>query len=350
MATDDASVASPAFTPGEVRRIVEPAPAKLNLWLRVLGRRPDGLHELDSLAEPLAWGDRVEVSLASRKGHGSKDAPEVLCRCPDFPELDGPANLAYRAAQRALTCLDAPLRCELTVHKAIPLGAGLGGGSADAAATLRALFRLLGPVLLSKATVEALAESVGADVPFCLRSETARIRGWGERLTPERLPPHWLCLVYPRVSMSTKTAFARLAPPHQRRCEREDLPSHYPASVRATLDALAPEIGNDLLPQALESDKRVHSAYAALGKQGGLALGMTGSGSCLFSLHQERAAAQAAARALALEGMTAWTAAPLPQGSRLWPPEDRCTLNVPVECRPASVVEEAECSGEDPRR
>ncbi|HSA24120.1 MAG TPA: 4-diphosphocytidyl-2C-methyl-D-erythritol kinase, partial [Myxococcota bacterium] len=108
------------------------APAKLNLWLRVIGRRPDGYHELDSLMVPIGLWDDVWLE-TGRNG--------ITCRCPGRPELDGEHNLAARAARSWLRASGREIGLNITIRKRIPVEAGLGGGSSDAAAVLRGLQR-----------------------------------------------------------------------------------------------------------------------------------------------------------------------------------------------------------------
>ncbi len=275
------------------RLVTEQAPAKLNLTLRVLGRRPDGRHELQSLVVPLAWGDALEVTLTPRSS-GSPAAPRVTLNCPGHPALQGPHNLAWRAAERLLAAHPG-VTCHLRLHKRIPVAAGLGGGSADAAATLRALSRLLDPPPEST-RVSDLAAALGADVPVCLRTEPTWVSGWGERLQPAPgLPAFFLCLVHPELAIHTREVFAALdAPPVGPRPALPPTPR--------TLSALAAQVQNDLWPGVRRAHPDLDRARRALEDQAPLAVSMSGSGPTLFGIFSARAAAEAAAAALRAEG------------------------------------------------
>ena len=169
--------------------------AKVNLTLEVLGRRPDGYHEIVSVMQTVDLHDVVKLT----------PADDVTLAC-DRPGLDTPGNLVYRAAAalRAETGIREGVHIEL--RKAIPTSAGLGGGSSDAAATLvglRRLWRLDMPV----SDLTPLAASLGSDVPFFLRGGTAMVQGRGERVRP--LPAtnlEWLLIVTPAIEVSNKTA------------------------------------------------------------------------------------------------------------------------------------------------
>lgn len=191
------------------------APAKVNLYLKVLGRRPDGYHELDSVMARLELADRVRLRLTSEPG------PDRLLAAHSGPgelppDFEGPGNLALKAAalyRRRTGWSKAGL--EIFLDKRIPLGAGLGGGSADGAAVLRSLNRLA-PAPLTTGELAELALSLGADVPFCLAPwALARAGGVGERLTPP--PPDFqawagrrLMLVNPGLALSTSLVFQNL--------------------------------------------------------------------------------------------------------------------------------------------
>lgn len=191
------------------------APAKINLYLKVLGRRPDGYHELDSVMARLELADRVRLRLASEADSDrllvKKSGPGELP-----PDFEGPGNLALRAAAAFRRRAGWPVTgLEIFLDKFIPLGAGLGGGSADGAAVLRSLNRMA-PTPLAVEELAELGLSLGADVPFCLSPwALARAGGVGERLTP---PPSafqpWagrrLLLINPGLTLSTALVFKNL--------------------------------------------------------------------------------------------------------------------------------------------
>ncbi len=182
----------------------ERARAKLNLALRVLGRRPDGYHELETVFQAIDLHDDIEVTL--RRG----GARSVVLSC-DRADLEHEGNLAWRAADLLLRRLDLDLEVRIRLRKRIPAGAGLGGGSSDAAAVLRAMAALLRDAP-ARADLVAVAEALGSDVPFFLLGGTAFGTGRGTCLAPlPDLPPYPLALVLPEVEVSTAWAYGALA-------------------------------------------------------------------------------------------------------------------------------------------
>jgi 4-diphosphocytidyl-2C-methyl-D-erythritol kinase len=167
-----------------MRAVEEEAPAKLNLCLRVTGRRADGYHELDSWVVFIEWADRLSLV--------PDEALRLELTGPFAAALAGqPDNLAIRAVRRLAAHVGRPPKLRLILDKRIPVAAGLGGGSADAAATLRGLDRLW-DLRLESSELLAIALELGADVPVCLLGRPARVRGIGERLEPLAVPaPIW---------------------------------------------------------------------------------------------------------------------------------------------------------------
>ncbi|MDH4039036.1 MAG: 4-(cytidine 5'-diphospho)-2-C-methyl-D-erythritol kinase [Gammaproteobacteria bacterium] len=178
------------------------SPAKLNLFLHITGRRPDGYHELQTLFQLLDWGDWLEFTPGA-SGEISLAAPGL-----DIPPAD---NLIYRAArllQDAAPARELP-GIHIRVDKRIPAGAGLGGGSSNAATTLLALNRLwqLG---LTRGELQALGATLGADVPVFVGGHTAWAEGIGEVLTPVDLPERWYLVITPDCHVSTGQIFSHL--------------------------------------------------------------------------------------------------------------------------------------------
>ena len=174
-----------------------PAPAKINLFLHVVGRRADGYHMLQSPFVLLDWADTLHFE---RRGDG------VLRRHDLGPALP-PDDLTLRAARALQQASGTALGADIHVLKAVPWGAGLGGGSSDAATTLLALNRLWG-LGWPRRRLQDLALPLGADVPFFLGGGNAFVEGIGERLTPIELPPAWLAVVKPPVALPTRDVFA----------------------------------------------------------------------------------------------------------------------------------------------
>jgi 4-diphosphocytidyl-2-C-methyl-D-erythritol kinase len=270
-----------------VAAVVEFAPAKINLDLRVLGRRPDGYHELDSVVVFAALTDHLRV--ASDAGLGLElVGPEA------GPLRALPDNLVLRAARLMAEAAGRRPDVRIRLEKRIPVAAGLGGGSADAAALLRALDRLwhLG---LGYRRLVALALRLGADVPACLRSRPVRMRGIGERLEPlAGLDPFHLVLANPRVPTPTAQVFEALeAPPLE-----AGAPSAGGAPERRWLEAGA----NDLERPAVALVPVIGTVLETLRTLPQVRLvRMTGSGATCFALFDHWTASErAAARLLEL--------------------------------------------------
>ncbi len=256
----------------------ERAPAKLNLGLRVIGRRPDGFHELDSLFALLDVADELTLSV---RGQASEPPGDRLTRQPaGDPWLDGRPlaldgdNLVRRAVE-AYRGVAVPMRVpgvEAVLTKRVPWGAGLGGGSADAAATLRAVARLAPAAV----PLEPIAEALGSDVPFCLGGHrAARVGGRGETIAPLTVPPLPVVLVHPPVQVAAADAFRWWAAA--------------PVDTSAMDEGLAAWAGGDRWPlvNALEPGVASRVAPVAEALEGLRALGvgpvaMSGSGSTCY--------------------------------------------------------------------
>lgn len=284
--------ARPEVRPGgDLSRL---APAKVNLSLQILGRRPDGYHELESLIVFAAVGDFVTVkpgtelslTLAGRFGEGLRAEPD---------------NLVLRAA-RALdeaaqqSCPGGlPRGAAIRLHKELPVAAGLGGGSADAAATLVLLSQLwkleLGPDKL-----QDIALALGADVPVCLHGRSALVRGLGERIEEApTLPPLWLVLVNPGLALPTPQVFAARQGPFSR-------PERWPQRIE-TAERLAKLLrgrSNDLEPAAATLAPVIPRMLEALASCDGCLLArMSGSGATGFGLFAQAGKAERAAGQIA---------------------------------------------------
>jgi 4-diphosphocytidyl-2-C-methyl-D-erythritol kinase len=250
-------------------------PAKVNLYLRVVGRRPDGYHELVTVMQPLTLADELSVSLG---GEGIR----LECDSPDLPV--GAENLVWRAARQFQDVTGQKQGMLLNLRKRIPVAAGLGGGSSDAAGTLLALNDLAGKPL-DQAGLHHLASRLGADVPFFLHREPAIGRGIGTQLSPVTLLSYWYLLLNPRVALSTRWVYenldlAALADPPE--MENWD-PEHPETWVR-----------NDLGTVAMKRFPELVEFLDDLRDAGAWAQGISGSGPTLFGLFSSREAAHQA--------------------------------------------------------
>lgn len=276
-------------------RIAVLAPAKVNLYLHVLGRRPDGYHLLDSLVVFAACGDRIEVTPAET-WQLTIDGPFA----PDVPA--GEDNLVLRAA-RALADEVGGRPAAIRLTKQLPVASGIGGGSADAAATLRALPRLW-RVGIAGERLQRLALALGADVPMCLSGLPAFVGGIGERIDPASgLPPFALLLVNPRVALPTARVFAQHAGPFSQSARFD---GERPGDARALARMLARR-RNDLSAAAMAMAPEVATVLRAVAATPGVLLSrMSGSGATCFGLCETPAAAAVGARALAAQHPDWW--------------------------------------------
>ena len=271
--------------------LVENAPAKINLTLRVLGRRPDGYHDLESLVVFADFGDRLsfvrggDLTLSVRGPNASQAG-------------EGADNLVLRAAT-ALAALEPAVRLgAFDLDKTLPVAAGIGGGSADAAAALRLLARANG-LAPEHPALFAAARSTGADVPVCLDPRPRIMRGIGEVLSPPlTLPALPAVLANPGVALGTKAVFARwtaaAAPP-----VGLDLATLAKLKDRADLLHLLGTQANDLEAPAIAQAPVIADVLAVLRTLAGCRLArMSGSGATCFALFVSAAAAQEAAKIL----------------------------------------------------
>mgnify|MGYP005841372263 CR=1 FL=1 len=278
---------------GSARPVILAARAKINLSLDVRRRRPDGYHELDTVFQSLALHDTVILRRAA-------SGVEISCDQLGLPL--GPRNLAYRAAEAVQRAYGVDYGVRIDLKKRIPVAAGLGGGSADAAAVLRGLPALWGLPALPPDRLQALACDLGADVPFCLLGGTARGRGIGELLEP--LPGLTGCdvlLVKPRARLSTARVYERL---DLGRALHPEMDAVIEAIRRRDLLALGRLAGNVLEEPARAEVPEIEEIKAALRASGAQVVLMTGSGPTVFGLTAEPGWAVRAARAMAKPGWT----------------------------------------------
>ncbi len=174
------------------------SPAKLNLFLHITGRRPDGYHELQTIFQLIDFGDTLEIT--------RRDDNELHLHT-SIPALANDDNLILRAARALREASGSTLGADITLHKRIPMGAGLGGGSSNAASTLLGLDRLW-QTHLGTQRLSALGLRLGADVPLFVQGESAWAEGIGERLTPITLPPKFFVVLCPDCHVSTRDIFS----------------------------------------------------------------------------------------------------------------------------------------------
>ena len=260
------------------------APAKINLSLRVLSRRPDGYHELASVMQQISIFDELEVSLIP-------EGISLACPGADLPTDSG--NLVYRAAQTLFDYSGYQGGVSITLNKTIPSAAGLGGGSSDAAATLSGLNDLCA-LGLSKTELLKIGATLGADVPFFLYAPGAFARGIGERLSElSPCPPllH-LVLVKPPLSLSTKTVYENLNLALTKKKNSYRIPRFY------TLGDVVRELHNDLETVSLRMHPELTDYKRMLVEEGALGALMSGSGPTLFGIFPDEKSARSARDAM----------------------------------------------------
>ena len=251
-----------------------PAPAKLNLFLHVVGRRPDGYHLLQSVFTLI---DRCDTIRVRPRDDGA------IVRVSDLPGVPAEADLVVRAARLLQEASGTRSGADIEVDKRIPMGGGLGGGSSDAATVLMALDRIWGTGFGPEALAE-LAVGLGADVPFFLFGESAWAEGIGERLRAVDIPPRWYLVLVPPVGVPTAGVFA--APELTRDTETLKIEDFSAQLARGDMSRFR----NDLQPVVASRFPEVQRHLAWLAQHGEAR--MTGSGSCVFAAFEQREAAQ----------------------------------------------------------
>lgn len=255
---------------GPSRREIWQAPAKINLWLEILGRRADGRHDVDTVLQAIDLSDTILLEAAP------EGAP-LLCRvegeaAEGVPE--GEWNLAVRAARELAARTGHDLRLNLAIDKSIPAGAGLGGGSSDAAAVLLALGRRFA-VPDPETTLHPLAAELGTDVPFFLRGGTQRARGDGGELERLALPAErWGILAFPGLRISTAWAYAAWD---------ED------QAAGARSGDAGSERGNAFEPVVFGRHPEIRALAEAIAEGPARSARLSGSGSAVFALYADPA-------------------------------------------------------------
>ncbi len=284
--------------------LVEKAYAKINLGLKVVGRRPDGYHEILSVAQCVDLVDVLYFQLAS--------SDQLTCSLDSLST--GPDNLVCRAVDTFHAQLGGPARSfRIHLEKNIPIGAGLGGGSADAAAALRALNRFYDQPF-SNADLRQIAATLGSDIPFLIERGTALMRGRGEIL--DKL--NWAgaifyVLAYPEVEISTAWAYDQLGP-----ILTEDSPySNFVVSLSGGCvdhDRLFEVLENDFTPAVDRAYPIVAELRSQLDRVGARATSMSGSGSTVYGIFDDRKTASQARDALQRQGCRSFLCQPASSG------------------------------------
>ena len=245
-----------------------PAPAKLNLMLRVVGRRPDGYHLLQTVFRFIDFADTLRFRVRD---------DGVIERVNDLPGVPSDSDLCVRAAQLLREATGTALGADIMLEKRLPMGGGLGGGSSDAATTLLALNRVWN-TRQSRQQLIDLAEKLGADVPVFVFGKNAFAEGIGEQLQALELAPTWYVVLCPPVEVPTAVVFSH---PDLKRDSKKVTIQGFSAAASAANGALSSLAVNDLQPLVARLYPQVARHLAWLSGQGPAM--MTGSGACVFA-------------------------------------------------------------------
>lgn len=266
-----------------LQTIVMQAPAKVNYRLDVVGKRPNGYHDLRMIMQRVNLCDEVTISLVTQPGI------RVSCGRAGVPEGEG--NIAWKAARALLELAGSDQGIDIGITKNIPVAAGLGGGSSDCAAVLSGLNELLGLGLSCERLME-IGVTLGADVPFFVFGQTALAEGIGELLTPlAKVPDVWVVLVNPNLPVSTAWVYQNL------QLTQRDRLATLSNSFENVAD-LCKILGNDLESVTIPAFPVIAEIKRSLLEFGAAGSLMSGSGPTVFGLFEDQATAQQAGAAL----------------------------------------------------
>jgi 4-diphosphocytidyl-2-C-methyl-D-erythritol kinase len=287
------AVINPQSSPSEITVF---APAKINLILRVLNRRPDGFHNIWSLMQTVGLDDEVQIRLRT-------DRQDIRLRCDAAQLASDQSNLVYRAAMEMLARAQQSIGLDIELRKRIPMGAGLGGGSSDAAATLIGLNHLL-QLKWSPAQMADAGQSLGSDVPFFLFAPSACVTGRGEAVRPVVVEgARWVVLVNPGFGVNTKWAYQELSATRsvvtplslvQQELDRQSRVDWTQLIVAAENDFEAPVFAAHGELREIKRSLQAHGAEIAL---------LSGSGATVFGVFPDEARARLAQAKFASESM-----------------------------------------------
>jgi 4-diphosphocytidyl-2-C-methyl-D-erythritol kinase len=257
--------------------------AKVNLFLRVLGKRPDGYHELATLMQKIGLCDRISFV---------KGGKGIQIECPGSSLPVNESNIAYRAAKALFSHVSDNPDVRIIIEKGIPVAAGLGGGSSNAATVLTTLNDLFGYRLKREELIH-LGEKLGADVPFFIYGSSAWAFGKGERLEPsEPIPPMWLVLINPGFEVSTKLIYDNLKMGLTNGVLQFNIPKFF------SLGDIASGLLNDLERVTLILHPVIKELKDLLIRHGALGALMSGSGPTVFGIYPDKRDAEKAAQAI----------------------------------------------------
>jgi 4-diphosphocytidyl-2-C-methyl-D-erythritol kinase len=302
------AVINPQLSPSEITVF---APAKINVILRILGRRPDGFHNLWSIMQTVALEDEVQIRLRA-------DRQDIQLRCDATQLAADQSNLVYRAATEVLARAQQSIGLDIELRKRIPIGAGLGGGSSDAAATIIGLNHLL-RLEWSPTQMAHVGQLLGSDVPFFLFAPSAFVAGRGETVRPVVVEgTRWIVLVNPGFGVNTKWAYQELAATRtavtplslvQREIDRQSRVSWAQLIAAAENDFEAPVFATHGKLREIKRSLQAHGAEIAL---------LSGSGATVFGVFADEARARLAQSQFVSENVMNVFVAPTCSGPLGW--------------------------------
>jgi 4-diphosphocytidyl-2-C-methyl-D-erythritol kinase len=302
------AVINPQLSPSEITVF---APAKINVILRILGRRPDGFHNLWSIMQTVALEDDVQIRLRA-------DRQDIQLRCDATQLAADQSNLVYRAATEVLARAQQSIGLDIELRKRIPMGAGLGGGSSDAAATIIGLNHLL-RLEWSPTQMADVGQLLGSDVPFFLFAPSAFVAGRGETVRPVVVEgTRWIVLVNPGFGVNTKWAYQELAATRtavtplslvQREIDRQSRVSWAQLIAAAENDFEAPVFATHGKLREIKRSLQAHGAEIAL---------LSGSGATVFGVFADEARARLAQSQFVSENLMNVFVAPTCSGPLGW--------------------------------
>ncbi len=261
----------------QLKSVTLNAPAKVNYLLDVLRKRPDGYHDLRMIMQRIELSDEIEITLF--------DDPGIRVTCDMAGVPDGPGNIAWRAAEAMLLFSERQTGIGININKKIPVAAGLGGGSSDAATVLMGLNELLG-LGFSDEKLMQIGVKLGADVPFFIFKKTALAEGIGEKLSfVDGLPPVWMVLVNPNVHVSTAWVYQNL-----RLTKNED--TYKMPNFSGHVEDICTILSNDLETVTIERFPVIREIKEELLSHGARGVLMSGSGPTVFAVFADENAAR----------------------------------------------------------
>ena len=258
-----------------MKKVFLRSPAKLNLWLEVLGKRKDGYHNIESIIDTVSLYDRITL----------QETPGRIEVSSDRLRIPQKKNLVYQAALLLKSELKIRDGVKIKIEKRIPLSSGLGGGSGDAATTLLGLNKLWGLNLAYERLID-LAAKLGSDVPFFIKKGRCLVKGRGELVFPlSSSPKIWYVIVVPKILVSTKIVYRQLG---RNLTQRKNSIKILSALNQGDLEKIGRELFNRLEEVSLEKYPEIRSFKKGLKKSGALAVLMSGSGGALFGIARSK--------------------------------------------------------------